>query len=61
MESSTFWIQALSPRHHDPNFNPETYADGYYGERRWRNKNIPKLTTERELISKYYVKIDDIK
>ncbi|WP_229797201.1 virulence-associated E family protein, partial [Arenibacter certesii] len=53
------WIQAYHLTYHDPDFNPElTLTD--IRENEVRNKKYTKLTTEEELISKYYKKSNDM-
>ncbi len=54
------WEQAYHLAYNDPNFNPElTIKDMEENEE--RNKKYTRLTTEQELISKYYVKSNDMK
>tara|TARA_R100001369_G_scaffold91837_1_gene134402 strand:- start:9063 stop:9461 length:399 start_codon:yes stop_codon:yes gene_type:complete len=53
------WVQAYHLAYSDPNFNPElTLTD--IKENEIRNKKYTKLTTEEELISKYYKKSNDM-
>jgi len=54
------WSQAYHLAYYEPNFNPElTLKD--ITENEERNKKYTKLTTEQELIAKYYEKSNDIK
>ena len=60
IEIKDVWAQAYHLAYHDPNFNPElTLKDIMENEE--RNKKYTKLTTEQELIAKYYEKSNDIK
>ena len=60
IEIKNVWAQAYHLAYHDPNFNPElTLKDIMENEE--RNKKYTKLTTEQELIAKYYEKSNDIK
>lgn len=59
IEIKNVWAQAYHLAYHDPNFNPElTLKDIMENEE--RNKKYTKLTTEQELIAKYYEKSSDI-
>jgi len=59
MKIKNVWIQAYHLAYADPNFNPElTLKD--IRENEIRNKKYTKLTTEEELVSKYYKKSDDM-
>ncbi|SHE40280.1 Virulence-associated protein E [Arenibacter palladensis] len=59
MEIKDVWMQAYHLAYHDPNFNPElTLTDILENEE--RNKKYTKLTTEEELVSKYFEKSNDI-
>ena len=60
IEIKDVWSQAYHLAYHEPNFNPElTLKD--ITENEERNKKYTKLTTEQELIAKYYEKSNDIK
>ncbi|MFS4456075.1 VapE domain-containing protein [Maribacter sp. 2304DJ31-5] len=60
IEIKNVWAQAYHLAYHDPNFNPElTLKDIMENEE--RNKKYTKLTTEQELVAKYYEKSNDIK
>lgn len=60
IEIKNVWAQAYHLAYHDPNFNPElTLKDIMENEE--RNKKYTKLTTEQELIAKYYEKSNDLK
>jgi predicted P-loop ATPase len=59
MEIKGVWSQAYHLAYHDPNFNPElTLTDILENEE--RNKKYTKLTTEEELVSKYFEKSNDM-
>ncbi|MFD2790459.1 hypothetical protein [Arenibacter sp. H213] len=59
MEIKNVWIQAYHLAYSDPGFNPElTLTDIMENEE--RNKKYTKLTTEEELVSKYFEKSNDI-
>ncbi|RTE53736.1 virulence-associated E family protein [Arenibacter aquaticus] len=59
MEIKDVWIQAYYLAYHDPSFNPElTLTDILENEE--RNKKYTKLTTEEELVSKYFEKSNDM-
>ena len=59
MEIRDVWIQAYHLAYHDPSFNPElTLTDILENEE--RNKKYTKLTTEEELVSKYFEKSNDM-
>ncbi|MDO6516566.1 VapE domain-containing protein [Zobellia uliginosa] len=59
MDIKDVWTQAYHLAYHDPNFNPElTLKDIMENEE--RNKKYTKLTTEQELIAKYYEKSNDM-
>ena len=53
------WSQAYYLAYTDPNFNPELSIKDIQ-ENEERNKKYTKLTTEEELVSKYFEKSDDI-
>ena len=53
------WSQAYHLAYSDPNFNPEPSIEDIR-ENEERNKKYTRLTTEEELVSKYYEKSDDI-
>lgn len=60
IEIKNVWSQAYHLAYHDPNFNPElTIKDIMENEE--RNKKYTKLTTEQELVAKYYEKSNDMK
>ncbi len=53
------WSQAYYLAYTDPNFNPELSIKDIQ-ENEERNKKYTRLTTEEELVSKYFEKSDDI-
>ncbi len=53
------WSQAYHLAYSDPNFDPELSIEDIR-ENEERNKKYTRLTTEEELVSKYYEKSDDI-
>ncbi|WP_261375098.1 virulence-associated E family protein [Maribacter sp. MAR_2009_72] len=53
------WSQAYHLAYADPDFNPELSISDIQ-ENEERNKKCTKLTTEEELVSKYFEKSDDI-
>ncbi len=60
IEIKNVWSQAYHLAYHDLNFNPElTLTDIMENEE--RNKKYTKLTTEQELVAKYYEKSNDLK
>ncbi len=54
------WSQAYHLAYSDPTFNPELTIDDIQ-ENEERNKRYTKLTSEQELIAKYYEKSTDMK
>lgn len=59
VEIKNVWTQAYHLAYNDPNFNPELSLNDIV-ENEERNKKYTKLTTEQELIAKYYEKSNDI-
>lgn len=59
MEIRDVWTQAYHLAYNDPSFNPELSLKDIL-ENEERNKKYTKLTTEQELIVKYYEKSNDI-
>ncbi|MFK7811874.1 MAG: VapE domain-containing protein [Maribacter sp.] len=59
IEIRNVWTQAYHLAYNDPNFNPELSLKDIV-ENEERNKKYTKLTTEQELIAKYYEKSNDI-
>ncbi|WP_136469007.1 VapE domain-containing protein [Flagellimonas onchidii] len=53
------WSQAYHLAYHDPNFNPELSIKDIK-ENEERNKKYTKLSSEQELIAKYYEKSNDM-
>ncbi|MEL4306905.1 VapE domain-containing protein [Joostella sp. CR20] len=53
------WSQAYYLAYHSPNFNPELTINDIK-ENEERNKKYTSLTTEQELIAKYFTKSDDM-
>ncbi|MDY7396301.1 VapE family protein [Aureibaculum sp. 2210JD6-5] len=53
------WTQAYHLAYHDPNFNPELTLNDIK-ENEERNKKYTKLTTEQELVIKYYKKSNEL-
>ncbi|MCK5443304.1 MAG: virulence-associated E family protein [Maribacter sp.] len=60
MEIRDVWSQAYHLTYSDPNFNPELSIKDIQ-ENEERNKKYTKLTTEQELVAKYYEKSNDMK
>src|SRR5690606_21919700 len=54
------WSQAYHYARHDSSFNPELTIEDII-ENEERNMKYTKLTTEQELIAKYYEKSNDMK
>ena len=54
------WSQAYHLAYTEPNYNPELSIKDIQ-ENEERNKKYTKLTTEEELVSKYFEKSDDLK
>ncbi|GAB5473914.1 MAG: VapE family protein [Maribacter sp.] len=59
IEIKNVWTQAYHLAYNDPNFNPELSLKDIV-ENEERNKKYTKLTTEQELVAKYYEKSNDI-
>jgi len=59
IDINNVWTQAYHLAYSDPLFNPELTIEDV-NENEERNKKYTKLTTEQELIAKYYSKSNDI-
>lgn len=59
MEIKDVWTQAYHLAYNNPNFNPELTLNDIL-ENEERNKKYTKLTTEEELVSKYFEKSNDM-
>jgi predicted P-loop ATPase len=59
IDINNVWTQAYHLAYSDPLFNPELTIEDV-NENEERNKKYTRLTTEQELIAKYYSKSDDI-
>ena len=57
---NTIWSQAYHLAYADPLFNPELTIEDI-NENEERNRKYTRLTTEQELIAKYYTKSNNIK
>lgn len=60
VDINNVWSQAYHLAYNDPNFNPELTLDDVNANEE-RNSKYRNLTTEEELIAKYYTKSNDIK